>query len=134
MTVLIISVFMGMWFGMGPDRLLEPGTWKGGWFLCIAAPSITVLCGLFGGWMCIKIGRSRTPLLVLAGVVLVLGGLAAALTLQKPEPTGPREPGMTMEQIMDKGREPTWLAIFNPIGGSAAVLIGGLLSLKSRKH
>lgn len=84
MTVLIISVFMGMWFGMGPDRLLEPGTWKGGWFLCIAAPSITVLCGLFGGWMCIKIGRSRTPLLVLAGVVLVLGGLAAALTLQSP--------------------------------------------------
>ncbi|MFN0131632.1 MAG: hypothetical protein ACKVW3_03730 [Phycisphaerales bacterium] len=32
---------------------------------------------------------------------------------------------------MEKGREPTWLAIFNPIGGAAAVLIGGLIIAKA---
>ncbi|MFN0133832.1 MAG: hypothetical protein ACKVW3_15045 [Phycisphaerales bacterium] len=126
MVVFIIGTFMGLWFGMGPDRLLEPGSWKGNMFLCIAAPAITVIGGLFGGWMCAKIGRVCKPVMVLAGVVLLLGAISAYFTLQKPEPTGPREPGMTAMQTMEKGREPTWLAIFNPIGGAGAVLIGGL--------
>ena len=34
---------------------------------------------------------------------------------------------MTVMQIMEVGREPTWIAIFNPIGGAIAVLIGGLV-------
>ncbi len=126
MCILIIGVFMGMWVGMGPNRLLEPGSFKGNLFLCIAAPSITVLVGLFGGWMCAKIGRGPKPVMVLAGVVLTLGMVMAYFTLQKPEPTGPRDPAMTVQQIMEVGREPTWIAIFNPIGGAAAVLMGGL--------
>ncbi|MFN0011615.1 MAG: hypothetical protein ACKVS8_08230 [Phycisphaerales bacterium] len=126
MCILIIGVFMGMWFGMGPNRLLEPGSFKGNMFLCIAAPSITVLAGLFGGWMCAKIGRSSKPVMALAGVVLALGLLSAYLTLQKPFPADPRDPNMTMEEFMKVGREPTWLAIFNPIGGAAAVLLGGM--------
>jgi hypothetical protein len=133
MVILIMGAFAGMWFGMGPDRLLEPGLWTGNVFLCIAAPAITLIFGLFGGWMCAKIGRSTKPVMVLAGVVLVLGMLTAYFTLQKPEPTGPRAPGMSMTEIMEKGREPTWLAIFNPIGGAAAVLIGGLCIAAPRK-
>lgn len=127
MAILIMGSFAGMLFGMGPERLLEPGTWKGNWFLCIAAPSITVVVGVLGGWLCAKIARSRTPVIVLAGIVLVLGALTAFSTMQKPEPTGPREPGTTLEQFLEKGREPTWLLIFQPLGGAAAVLIGGLL-------
>ena len=127
MCVLIMGAFAGLWLGLGPDRLLQPGLWKGNLLLCIAAPSITVIGGLFGGWMCARIGRGRKPVMALAGVVLVLGLIMCYFTLQKPEPTGPREPGMTVQQIMEKGREPTWLAIFNPIGGACAVLIGGLV-------
>ncbi len=126
MAVLVIASFMGLWYGLGPDRLLQPGTWKGNLFLCIAAPGITVIAGLFGGWLCAKIGRGRGPVMALAAVVLVLGATMAFFTLQKPPPTGPRPPGMTVEQIMKDGREPTWLAILNPIIGSGAVLIGGL--------
>ena len=76
--------------------------------------------------------RGRTPVIVLAGVVLVLGLLTAAVTLQKPFPADPRDPNMTMEQLMLVGREPTWLAIFNPIGGAAAVLLGGLVLTKRK--
>lgn len=133
MFVLIVTVFMGLWYGMGPDRLLEPGVWKGNLFLCIAAPSITILAGLFGGWLCAKIGRGSGPVMALAAVVLVLGAAMAVFTLQKPEPTGPRPAGMTVEQIMKDGREPTWLAILNPIIGAGAVLVGGLVIAGSRK-
>jgi hypothetical protein len=127
MCALIIGAFMGLWFGLGPNGLLQPGSFKGNMLLTIAAPSITVIGGLFGGWMCAKIGRGRKPVMALAGVVLVLGMVMAYFTLQIPEPTGPRDPAMTVAQIMEKGREPTWLAIFNPIGGAGAVLIGGLV-------
>lgn len=125
MSVLIVGAFMGLWFGLGPDRLLLPNSWKGNLLLCIAAPAITVLAGLFGGWMCAKIARGRKPVIVLAGLVFVLGMIVAYSTLQKPFPADPREPGLTMQQLMEKGREPTWLALLNPIIGAAAVLAGG---------
>ena len=133
MFVFIVGTFMGLWYGMGPDRLLQPGLWTGNLFLCIAAPGITVIAGLLGGWLCAKIGGGRGPVMALAAVVVVLGATSAAFTLQKPEPSGPRPAGMTVQQIMEQGREPTWLAILNPIIGAAAVLIGGLCIAGTRK-
>jgi uncharacterized membrane protein len=133
MAIVIMAAFAGLWFGMGPDRLLEPGSWKGNMILAVGAPAITAVGGLFGGWLCAKIARASKPVMVLAGIVLVLGMSMAYLTLQKPEPTGPREPGLTVPQIMEKGREPTWIAILNPILGAATVLIGGLFMATPRK-
>lgn len=133
MAVLIMVAFMTLWFGLGPDRLLLPGSFKGNMLISIAAPAITVCGGLFGSWMCARIGRGTRPVVALAGVVLVLGLTMAYFTLQKPYPADPREPGMTVQQIMEVGREPTWVAIFNPIGGAGAVLIGGLVIARPRK-
>jgi len=132
MAVIIIAAFMALWIGMGPNRLLEPGSFQGNLFFTIAAPAITVLAGLFGGWLCATIARTRPPVLVLAGVVLVLGLISAAFTLQRPFPADPRDPNMTVEQLMQVGREPTWLAIFNPLGGAAAVLLTGLPTAAAR--
>ncbi|MGH7130650.1 MAG: hypothetical protein ACREJO_01735 [Phycisphaerales bacterium] len=133
MCILIMGAFMGLWFGLGPDGLLQPGSYKGNMVITIAAPAITLICGLFGGWMCAKIARSGKPVVVLAGIVLVLGLLMAFFTIQKPYPADPRPPGMTVQQIMEVGREPTWIAFFNPIAGAAAVLIGGLILAGPRK-
>ena len=135
MAVLVMVLFTGLWLAMGPDRLLEPGTWKGNMILSIAAPAITASVGLFGGWLCAKIGRppsAHRPVLALAALVFVLGMTMAYFTLQKPEPTGPREPGMTVAQIMEKGRQPAWVAISNPIIGAIAVLCAGLGSARKR--
>lgn len=133
MTIIIMAAFAALMFGMGPDRLLEPGSWKGTTFLNIVAPSITVISGLFGGWLSVKIGASRKPVVPLAVVVILLGAITAYFTMQKPAPTGERPSGMTMQEFMEKGREPTWLLIFNPIGGAAAVLITGMLTKPPRK-
>jgi hypothetical protein len=133
MSIIIMAIFSALMFGLGPDRLLVPGQWKGNLFLTIAAPTITVVAGLFGGWLCVKIARKRRPVWALAGVVLVLGSMVAYFTMQKPAPTGERPAGMTMEQFLEKGREPTWLLIFNPIGGALAVLVGGMLSRPNMK-
>jgi hypothetical protein len=133
MFILVMCAFMGLWFGLGPNRLLQPESFKGNMLLTIAAPSITLVAGLFGGWMCAKIGRGNKPVMALAGVVLVLGMIMAYFTLQKPFPADPRDPNMAMPQILEVGREPTWLAIFNPIAGAGTVLIGGLFIAAPRK-
>ncbi len=112
--------------------------------ITIAAPAITLLGGLFGGWLCARsreggrgedagTSRPRKPVMALAAVVLVLGLVSAFFTLQKPYPADPRHPNMTVVQIMEVGREPTWIAIFNPLAGAAAVLVGGLVMAGGRK-
>lgn len=133
MCILIMGAFMGMWFGLGPDGLLQPGSYKGNMVITILAPSITLICGVFGGWMCARIARGTKPVIVLAGIVLVLGLIMAFFTLKKPYPADPRPPGMTVQEIMEVGREPDWFAIANPIIGAAAVLIGGLVLGRPRK-
>ncbi len=136
MAILIMAAFMGMWFGLGPDGLLQPGSFKGNMVISILAPSITLIGGLFGGWLCVKIAgssRGRQSVAALAGLVLVLGLAMAYFTLQKPYPADPRPAGMTVQQIMEVGREPTWFAIFNPFAGAFAVLIGGLVIASPRK-
>lgn len=133
MGVLIMGAFMGMWFGLGPDGLLKPGSFQGNMLICIAAPTITVIGGLFGGWMCARIARQGKPVMALAAVVFVLGMTMAYFTVQKPYPADPRPPEMTVAEIMEVGREPTWVAIFNPIAGAGAVLIGGLVLAGRRK-
>jgi len=129
MAFLTMVMFGGLWYGLGPDRLFQPGLWTGSTLFAIAAPAITVITRLFGGWMCAKVaGRGRkNSVLTLAGIVLVLGLVMAYITIQKPEPTAPRAPGATIDQFFDNGREPTWLALFNPIAGAGAVLIGGFM-------
>jgi hypothetical protein len=130
MAILIVTSFVGLWYGLGPDGLLQPGSYKGNMIITIAAPGITVIGGLFGGWLCVKVAgaaRARQAVVALAGIVLVLGLAMAYFTLQKPYPADPRPPGMTVEEIMEIGREPTWVAIFNPIAGAGAVLVGGLV-------
>lgn len=127
MFILIFVLFAALVFGLGIDGLLKPGSFQGGLLITIAAPSITLLTGVFGGWLCAKIARGSRAVLALAAVVLVLGIISALVTLQKPFPADPRPADMTLEQFMEVGREPTWVAVSNPIIGSIAVLVSGLL-------
>lgn len=127
MVVIILALFAGMLFGLGINFLLEPGTFNGGRFLTIAAPSITLGAGLFGGWLCRRVAQRASAVAMLAAVVFVLGAITAYSTLQKPFPTGPRDPNLSLEEFMKVGREPTWLLLLNPPLGAAAVLSGGLL-------
>ncbi len=130
---LTMVVFSGLWYGLGPDALFQPASFKFSMLFAIALAAITIIRGLLGGWMCAKIGRGTKPVIVLAGLVLVLGMIVCYSTLQKPEPTDVREPGMTIDQFFDKTREPTWFVIFSPIAGAATVLIGGLCIAAPRK-
>lgn len=125
MAMVVMAAFAGMWFGMGPEGLLQSGSFKGNMLITIAVPAITVVGGLFGGWLCARIRKKRGPVMVLAGLMLGIGLMMAYFTLQKPLPADPRPPGMRVQEIMEVGREPTWVAVSDPILGAGGVLVGG---------
>jgi hypothetical protein len=120
-----IGLFMAMWFGLGPDAILEKGLFKGNMILNIGAPLFTVIGGLVGGWLCARVSRSRRAVIACAAVLFLVGAWGAYDVLQKPEP-GPRAPGLTAKQALDKGREPTWFALINPLLGAGSILVGGM--------
>ena len=132
MCILVMALFMAMWFGLGLDVLLKPGSFQGSIVITILAPAISLVCGIFGGWLCATIARSLKPVTALSLLVLILGLVMAYFTLQKPYPADPRPAGMTVQQLMEVGREPNWFAIANPIIGAVAVMIGGRLRGKPR--
>lgn len=133
MGILMGGLFIGMWYGLGMDRLLKPGSFDPNMTLNILAPAISVFSGVMGGLVCAKIGRSKKLVMVLAVLVLVLGLVQAFFTLQQPLPVDPRDPSMTMTEFRAVHRQPSWFAIFSPIGGAIAVLVGGLV-LRGKKH
>lgn len=127
MAVVVMAAFMGLWFGLGPDGLLQPGSFKGNTLITIAAPAITVVGGLFGGGLCARLGKKRGPVMVLAGLMMDVGLMTAYLTLQKPFSANPRPLGMRVQGIMEVGREPTWVVVSKPIlGAGGGVPVGGL--------
>ena len=131
MAILVMVLFVGMWFALGVDGMLESGTFQGKWTINIGAPLISIIGALVGGAICMKVGRSRKAVLVFACLVLAAGLVAAAVGWNKPEP-GPRKPGLSVFEALQQGREPNWYLLVNPIIGAAGILIGGRLARQDR--
>jgi cytochrome bd-type quinol oxidase subunit 2 len=124
MAALVMGLFIGMWFVLGVDGVLEKGQFKGNMVLNIGAPAISIAGAILGGWICARVSRSRRTVLVFAAIVFVVGMIAAYSTLRKPEP-GPRDPNLTVIEAIKKGREPNWFALLNPFLGVGGILLGG---------
>ena len=102
--------------------------------------------GVFGGFLSAAIGAGpkKTPVKVLAGLVLVLGmGQAAMMTfglMPPPEPSSEvlfNEPaGESSPEWLDKlkaiseAEQPTWFRFTIPVVGLVGVLLGGKLKRK----
>ncbi|MBS0190668.1 MAG: hypothetical protein U0573_02100 [Phycisphaerales bacterium] len=132
--VLAIAVMLGfaaLWFAFGVDGMLEPGSFKPTMTLNIGAVATSALGAILGGAVCRAITRSAKPPMVLAGIVLVLGMIAAAVTIRKPQP-GVRAPDLPVMEAIRQGREPDWFAICNPLIGAAGVIAGSAIAKRGR--
>ncbi len=130
--IVVMCLFLGLWFVLGVDGVLQPGTFKGTMALNVGAVATSIVGALAGGVVCGLIAKTRTPVKVLAGIVLVLGLAAAVSTVMKPEP-GERKPGLTVMEALQQGREPNWFAIVNPFVGAGGVLVGGMMVRKNAR-
>jgi hypothetical protein len=126
MAVLAIALFFGLTLALGKDRMYQPGTFRSTTIVSVAAIVISVVIAVAAGIVCSLIGRSRTPVMVLAALVLLLGIGQAFVNMNKADP-GPRPADMPLVEAVSHGKEPTWFAFLNPFIGGAGVLLGARL-------
>lgn len=125
MFAVVFCVLTGAYLAMGADGAFKSGTYdvSPAWIAIWAVT--TLVAAVVGGLVCVLIARSDKPAMVLAAIVLVLGLAMAGLSLSgnKPDP-GPRTADVKNLEAMTKAKEPSWMAIANPIIGAAGVMIG----------
>jgi len=124
MVVLIVAGFTILQVALGTEAVYKPASWEPSVLFCVCAVVLGVAGALVGGAVCRAIGRSATPVMVLAGLTLVFGLLSAALQMGKPDP-GPRPAEVTAMDSAQNARSPMWLNLANPIIGASGVMIGG---------
>ncbi len=126
MAIAVMVAFAATYPVLGIDRLFAPGTYEaaGGWI------ALSFMLGLFsaaaGGWVCARIAPGTPAPQWLAAIVIVLGALLAVPVVMSPDSArgGTRPADATMSDAMTHARQPTWVALLNPLVGAAGVLLG----------
>ena len=139
MAIFLSVTFGLLWVVLGREFAFRPGSLEVtvGWIL-VSLP-LSLVAAVFGGWMAAHVGRSERAVKALAGLVLVLGFLSAALQINKPGLSADEQAAVLekVEQgemgnlaVGQYARQPAWFALLLPLVGAGGVFVGGNLRLK----
>ena len=124
MAALTFGASIALWFAMGVDRVLAPGSFDGTPLLNTWSVAVSVVGALVGGWLCFRISESRTAVIVFACFCLLMGLGNAFGQRGKPEP-GPRPAALSVMDAVKQRKEPAWFTFLVPVIGAVGALIGG---------
>lgn len=137
MAVVVMGGLTVAYLALGADRAFQPGTYEvtTAW-LAVWAP-VSMVAAILGGIVCAKVSAQRTPAaVVLAGIILVLGGITAAAQIGAEAPTGDaavRTGDTPNFEAMTSARSPDWIHIANPLIGAVGVLLGASIAGRGSK-
>lgn len=128
-SILIFILLTGAWYAVGVNGAFQPGVWDvtPTWLGLMIVSSL--VAAIMGGYVTsMMTSDSRAPK-ILAGLLLVLGLLMAIPILMGSGPTAPlpRPDTLPMFEAMSNGKQPSWLALLNPILGAVGVMVGSRL-------
>ena len=125
MFLTVFLTFSAAYLAMGTERAFQPGTYEVSALWIIISFVFGLVAAVWGGWLCAGISRGDKAVLALAGVVLILGLLMVFPVMQANRETSPpRTADVSNLEAMSKARQPTWIAVANPLLGCAGVLLG----------
>jgi hypothetical protein len=124
MSVVVFAMSVAPWLILGVDTALEPGRFVTVPAYDVYAVVVGALGAALGGWLCIKIGRSRLAVIVLA-VLSFAGGMTNAYAQHAKPAPGPRAPGVSAMEAVKARQEPAWFTLLMPCLGVVGVLLGG---------
>jgi hypothetical protein len=125
MFFFIFLTFSAAYLAMGADTAFGPGGYDVSMTWIVISTVLAFIAAVAAGYVAAAIGRSGTAVKILAGIVLVLGLLAAVMVAVSPKPADARTAETPNMEAMSKAQTPLWLAILNPLIGVAGVLVGG---------
>ena len=124
MALVAFAAYSAAYFGLGVERVFEPGSYtvSGLWIGLMIA--ITVIAGMLGGLTCAAISKNRTTGLVFAVIVFGLSLVMAIPHIMKGNTSPVRAGDVPNLQAMQLAQCPSWFSMLNPILGGVAVLLG----------
>jgi hypothetical protein len=128
MAFFVFATFSLAYMTLGAERSFQPGTYEVSGTWVVLSILLGVGAAIVGGYLCASVSRSLKAPMVLAGIVLVIGILGAAMM---PPPEGatpqPRTGEVGNLEAMQNASTPPWIAWLNPFLGAAGVLLGARL-------
>lgn len=124
MAAFVFLSFSLAYWVLGPDRAFEPGVFRVTSLWIATSFMLGLAAAILGGYVCEAIARTPGPAKVLALVVLLLGFAFAVPVMTTSSPAPPREGAVSNTEAMQNARQPTWVALLNPLLGAVGVLIG----------
>jgi hypothetical protein len=124
MVIFVTALTVGLALALGTEGVYESGTFHIKPAVSIAAIPIGLVNGMLGGFVCSLIARTRTPVIVLMCLVILLGVGEAVVRMQKPDP-GPRAASLSFAEVTFHANPPTWFAFAHPLVGAVGILLGG---------
>ncbi len=124
MAALVFAGSIALWFAVGVDRVLTPGSFDGTQLLNVWSVAVSIVGALGAGWLCFRISESRAAVVVFACLCLVMGLGNALGQRGKPEP-GPRPSGLSVLEAVKLRKEPEWFTLLVPVVGALGALVGG---------
>ena len=112
---------------MGTELAFKPQSFEPSTLWVTTSFLLGFIAAVVGGFICATIAKQSRAPLVLAGLVLVLGILAAIPVLTASGPPEVRPGNLGNIEAMQKARQPGWVALLNPVIGALGVLAGARL-------
>ncbi len=129
-TFAMVFVLMSLaWFVVGAEGAFHPGVWDVStvWLgLMLAAALVAAMAG---GYVTSMMTADPRGPRILIGIIIVLGIFFAMPVLMDDGTVAslPRPDTLGMFDAMTNGKQPTWVALLNPVLGVIGVIIGARL-------
>lgn len=133
---MVVIVFAGLsvaYMIMGGNQAFLPGSFEASKRWLAVMFTVDAAAAIIGGWACAKVARSLTPLYVLIGIVVVYGGIEAALAFQAAPPAEVRTSAPPLADAMTKAYQPGWAAAMHPVIGAIGAWVGAKAAGCKRK-
>lgn len=125
MVIFIMLTFSLVYILMGADRAYLPGTYDVSMLWIGVSAILGLIAAIIGGFVCKLISKSGMAIKVFAGLVIFFGVIIGVMQMISPKPDVVREGAVSNAEAMQKSRQPTWVAILNPVLGTIGILVGG---------
>ncbi len=131
MAIIVFGVFTAAYFAMGADRAFEESSYDVSIMWVVVSVVVGMFAAVVGGVVCGLVShRRKGAVQSLMVLVLVLGGISAAVGIMKDKPTAEeavRGPETSSTEAMMQAQQPTWILIMNPIIGVVGVAMGAMM-------
>jgi hypothetical protein len=124
---LVVFILMSVaWLLLGANGAFRPGVWDVTVMWSALMVLASLLAGLTAGFGVGRIAKDERTPLALAGFVLLMGLVLAWPVISGAAPAAPtpRPEQLPMFDAMAQGQAPLWVALLNPVLGTAGVLLG----------